>query len=151
MRVLVAGFICGALAVLLFHQATIFLLHYQFDVLRTIGVPEGLRPSGAGFALRSVPPFGVPQVVSLMFWGGVWGMLLAALIGWLRLPGLLTGFLLGAVACTIVGFTLVAGIRGTAMLAGGNPMLWLRAGLVNGAWGWGTAALLTVALPSGRH
>jgi hypothetical protein len=30
------------------------------------------------YAIRGVPPFGVPTIVNQMFWGGMWGLLFAA-------------------------------------------------------------------------
>jgi hypothetical protein len=141
-KVLLLGFLCGALAVIVFHQGTIFLLHHQFGLLKALGVPDAFRPGGAGFTIRPVAPLGLPQVVSTAFWGGLWGIVLAWLIRYARMPDLLTGFLLGAVACTVVGFTVFAAYRGQPMWAGGNLLTWLRAMLVNGAWGWGAAFLM---------
>lgn len=142
-KVLVAGFICGALAVLAFHQGTLWVLHHQFPLIQSLtGAADAFRPPSPGFRMTPVPPFGVPQVVSLAFWGGVWGIVLAGLIRWARLPDLLGGFLLGAVVCTVVGFTVVASLRGAPLWAGGNTLIWWRAALLNGAWGWGTAFLL---------
>jgi hypothetical protein len=57
------GFIAGFLATLVFHQLTLWLLW------------------GAGFApLRpfstaATKPFGLPVVLSLALWGGIWGIL----------------------------------------------------------------------------
>ncbi|WP_439596864.1 hypothetical protein [Falsiroseomonas sp.] len=142
-KVLLVGFLCGALAVLVFHQGTLWVLYHQFPLIKLLPfVPEAFRPASPGFSIRSVPPLGVPQVLSAAFWGGLWGILLAALIRWARLPDLLTGFLLGAVVCTVVGFTLVAQLRGVPMWAGGNTIVWARAALLNGAFGWGAAFLM---------
>jgi hypothetical protein len=141
-KVLLVGFACGALAVIVFHQGTVFLLHHQFPLLKALGVPDAFRPAGAGYSFRAVAPFGVPAVLSAAFWGGIWGIILAGLIRWARLPDLLGGFLLGAVVCTLVGFTLVAGMRGAPMWAGGNTTTWMRVMLINGAWGWGAAFLM---------
>lgn len=137
-KVLLVGFICGALAVVVFHQGTLYVLYHQFALIKLLGVPDAFRPGSAGFSIRPVPPFGVPQVLSLAFWGGLWGVVLAALIRWARMPDLLTGFVLGAV----VGFTLVAQLRGVPMWAGGNTIVWAREALVNGAFGWGAAFLM---------
>jgi hypothetical protein len=142
-KVILLGFVCGAISVLLFHQGTLYVLHHQFPLIKTLtGAADSFRPATAGYNFRGVPPFGVPQVLSLAFWGGVWGILLAALIRWARMPDLLTGFLLGAVVTTLVGFTLVAQLRGAPMWGGGNSVVWWRAAILNGAWGWGTAFLM---------
>ena len=61
------AFIAGALAVLVFHQSALGLLHLVGLTSRT------------PFVLGSVPPLGVPQLLSLMFWGGVWGLALLPL------------------------------------------------------------------------
>lgn len=142
-KVLLVGFLCGALAVVVFHQGTLFLLYHQFALVKLIpGVPDAFRPGGAGFNLRPTGPWGVPQLASLAFWGGIWGIVLAALIRFGRMPDLLTGFLLGAVVCTVFGFTVVAQMKGLPMWAGGNTVIWARAALLNGAFGWGAAFLM---------
>lgn len=142
-KVILLGFICGALSVLVFHQGLLYVLHHQFPLINAVtGAADAFRPASAGFSMRGVPLWGVPQVISLAFWGGLWGILLAALIRYARLPDLLTGLLLGAVVCTLVGFTLVAQWRGMPMWAGGNSIVWWRAALLNGAWGWGAAFLM---------
>jgi hypothetical protein len=142
-KVILVGFICGALAVVVFHQGTLYVLYHQFPLIKMLtGAMDAFRPASAGFSFRPVPPLGVPQILSLAFWGGVWGILLAALIRWGRMPDLLTGFVLGAVVCTLVAFTLVAQLRGAPMWAGGNTIVWIRAMLLNGAFGWGAAFLM---------
>ena len=139
-RCLVLGFIAGVLGVLVFHQGTAFLLHHLAP-----GVPElrfifGQAP--APFRMAPVPPLGVPAVLSAAFWGGAWGVALALLLRSGRVPVLLLGFLFGAVVLTLVAFTLVAALKGLPPFAGGDRQIWWRAGLYNGAWGWGTALLL---------
>jgi hypothetical protein len=142
-KVVLLGFICGALAVVVFHQGTLYVLYHQFPLIKSLtGAADAFRPATAGFGMRPVPPLGVPQIVSMVFWGGMWGILLAALIRWAGMPDLLTGFVLGAVVCTVVGFTVVAQLRGAPMWAGGNSHVWIRAILLNGAFGWGTAFLM---------
>ncbi len=141
-KVILLGFLCGALSVFVFHEGLVYVLHHQFTVIQTVtGAPDAFRPATSGFSIRPVPPFGVPQVLSLALWGGLWGILLAALIRFMRLPDLLTGFLVGVLA-TVVGFTLVASWRGAPMWAGANTVTWARLILINGAWGWGTAFLM---------
>jgi hypothetical protein len=142
-KVVLVGFICGAIAVIAFHQGLLYLLYHQFPLIKSLtGASDSFRPQGPGFSFRGVPPFGVPQVLSLAFWGGIWGMVLAALIRWARAPDLLTGFLLGAVVTTVFALTVVAQLRGAPMWAGGNSVVWWRAMLLNGAWGWGAAFLM---------
>ena len=63
MRHLFSGFFAGFLAVLTVHQAVI-----------AAGGALGFLPGATGWAMRPVPPLGIPQVLSLAFWGGIWGM-----------------------------------------------------------------------------
>jgi hypothetical protein len=85
----------------------------------------------------STAPVTPLSVLSWAFWGGVWGVLLAALLRGLRLPD----FTFGALALTLARFTVVASLDGLPAFAGDNRQTWLRVGLPNGAWGWGAAPL----------
>ncbi len=141
-KVLVFGFICGALAVIVFHQGTVYVVYHQFPLIQAVtGAADAFRGQSHGFNMRGIPPLGIPAVLSLAFWGGIWGIVLAALIRWARFPDLMGGFAIGMVA-TLVGFTLVAQSKGLPMWAGGNTITIWRVILLNGAWGWGTALLL---------
>ena len=139
-RTILLGFAAGFLAVLVFHQGTAVLLHL---LTTKAGIGAGLF-GRVPFPYRTVPvpPFGVPAVLSAAFWGGAWGIVLAALLRAFRPPDLLFGFVFGALALTLVGFTLVASLKGLPTFAGGNKQVWWRALLYNGAWGWGTALTL---------
>lgn len=139
-RTILLGFVAGFVAVLVFHQGTAWLLH-----MLTVEAQFGVRffgRVGAPFNMAPVPPFGVPTVLSAAFWGGVWGIALAAILRGTRLPDLLFGFVFGALALTLVAFTVVATLKGQPLFAGYNQRIWWRALLLNGAWGWGTALLL---------
>ena len=59
------AFVAGFLAVPVFHQPMLALLH---------GL--GVTP-GAPYATRPLPPLGVPQILSQSFWGGIWGIVFA--------------------------------------------------------------------------
>jgi len=65
-RWLVVGFVSGFVSVLLFHQGAAEMLH-------AIGLA-----SRAPYSMEATRPLGVPVLFSLAFWGGVWGVLLAA-------------------------------------------------------------------------
>jgi len=54
---LLFGFIAGFVATLIFHQIGLLLLHFV-----------GMTPN-MPYNMNSVPPFGVPQFISLSFWG----------------------------------------------------------------------------------
>src|ERR1700689_1165923 len=56
------GFVAACLGTLVFHQGGVELCHL---LGLTGSTPYNFTP---------VPPFGVPAVVSLAFWGGVWGI-----------------------------------------------------------------------------
>ncbi len=140
-KTVIFGFIAGFLAVLVFHQGAVFLLHHFGNAIPPLIELIG-RSNGPGYATLPVPPFGVPQVISTAFWGGIWGIALAAILRRGRGPDLLTGFLFGAIVTTLVAFTLVAWLKGMPLMAGGDTRRWLRAAFLNGTWGWGTALLL---------
>ena len=139
-RTIFLGFLAGFVAVLVFHQGAAWLLQ-MLTVKAGIGAGVFGRV-GFPWSMAPVKPSGVPQVLSGGFWGGVGGIALAALLRGLRVPDLLFGFVFGALVLTLVGFTLVAALKGLPQFAGGNRQVWLRAALFNGAWGWGAALLL---------
>ena len=112
-RALMLGFAAGVLSVLVFHQGTVWLLNQM-----------GVIPTGP-YSLRPIPPFGVPQIVNQCFWGGLWGILIAALLRrWgTRAPDLLFGAVFGAVALNIVNWIVLPAIKGLPYFAGGAPAL----------------------------
>jgi hypothetical protein len=130
-RVLIAGFVAGALSVLVFHQGLIGLLHAMQILPRA---PYGMAPT---------EPWGVPQLWSTVFWGGVWGVLLAAALG--RMVGgklLVAALIFGAVLPTLAGWFVVAPLKGQPIAAGFVPSrMWLGP-LINGVWGLGTGIVL---------
>lgn len=131
MRYLLA-FVAGFASTLLFHQGLLFILHLA-----------GLSPR-APWAMKAVAPFGVPQVVSLAFWGGVWAVALLPLLA--RWRGswreLLAWVIAGAIGPTLVALLVVMPLKGGRVAGGGDPRLIAGALLLNGAWGLGTALLL---------
>jgi MFS family permease len=120
------GFVAGALGVLIFHQGVV-------ELLWLAGL-SGRPP----YNLAPVPPLGVPAVLSAAFWGGLWGVLLVALLGRRHGPtSWLIGLLFGAVLPTAVAFLVVGPLKGSPLSLARLPF-----GLaVNGAWGLGTALL----------
>jgi len=91
---LLLGFIAGVLATLVFHQIGLLLLHFA-----------GMTPN-MPYNLHPVPPFGVPQFISLAFWGGVWGIVFVLIERYLaHSPG---GYWVGAIIFGAVFPTLVA-------------------------------------------
>jgi hypothetical protein len=102
----------------------------------------GAIPSGP-YSLRPVPPLGVPAVLNLTFWGGVWGVAWAFVADRMprNWPVFLAGFLFGAIAPTLVGWFVVAPLKGQPIAQGFNlARMWIGP-LVNGVWGLGTALI----------
>lgn len=130
-RDLVAGFSAGALAVPLFHQALLAFF-------KAMG-----WSSRAAYDLAPTKPLGVPALVSLMFWGGVWGILLTLWLTRLQGPQYwLTAVLAGAVAPSIIAWLVVMPLKGFGFFGGGSMALIAGTLLVNAAWGLGAAILL---------
>ena len=133
-RELVLGFVAGFIAVLLFHQPALNLLSHA-----------GLVKAGT-YNFAPVGPLHVPQVLSLSFWGGVWGVLFA--IVQTRFPRgaryWLCALLFGALLPTLVAWFVVAPMKGQPLAAGWHASRMLTGLIVNGAWGIGTAILYTL-------
>ena len=122
-------FVAGAVAVPLFHQLALL-------ILSALGVVDR-QP----YSMEGTAPFGVPQVISLSFWGGVWGIVLGLL-----LPDLMRGvrywllaFIFGAVAPTLVALLVVAPLKGQPVALDARRIV--IGAVLNGTWGLGTAAL----------
>lgn len=93
-RVLV-GFIAGFWATLVFHQLMVAFL-------RGVGVVPFLP-----YSWTPTEPFGIPAVLSLAFWGGVWGIIFMLIDGRFP-PGAgywAVAFLFGAVLPSLVALT----------------------------------------------
>jgi hypothetical protein len=126
-RWLIVGFVSGAVSVLLFHQGLAALLHTLEWIPR------------APYSMTPTKPWGVPQLWSIVFWGGIWGVLLAASFARLeRLPLVLAATVFGALLPTLLAWFFVAPLKGQPVAAGGIPMAMLAGVLLNGAWGLGT-------------
>ncbi|HEX7190555.1 MAG TPA: hypothetical protein VF381_03180 [Thermoanaerobaculia bacterium] len=126
MRVLFA-FLAGFCATLVFHQPALWLLHIA-----------GITPR-TPFVMTPVPPFGVPAVISLAFWGGVWGLILILAIAKIKNEAVyfLVAIVFGAIFPTLVAAYVVAPMKHiTIPHTPANTILGLT---VNGAWGLGTA------------
>ncbi len=137
------GFIAGFLATLTFHQGALLILR-----------AAGIAPFGP-FSMAATHPWGIPAVISLALWGGVWGVLFAFLQSpfavvsnyWIR------AFLFGAVFPTMVALLMVLPLKGKPVGGGWHWQLLLTAFLTNGAWGFGTGFFLKPMLRffKGRH
>jgi hypothetical protein len=123
----IKAFLAGFVATLVFHQGVIGLLWLAGAIPAP---PWNLTP---------VPPFGIPQVLSLAFWGGIWGVPVWWLIRrWRGAVHWLSALLVGAVGPTAVAMLLVFPLKGldvtTTTVIGGL--------IVNGAWGLGVAVVM---------
>jgi hypothetical protein len=131
-RKLIVGFVAGFAAVLLFHQPVL-------AVLTHLGFAKA-----ATYSLTATAPLGVPQVMSLSFWGGVWGVVYAAIEH--RFPRgaryWVCAFVFGAILPTLVAWFIVAPLKGLPLAAGWQARRMITGLVINGAWGIGTGLLL---------
>ncbi len=129
------GFIAAAISVLTFHQA-------MWAALHTLALPGlGMPPP---FPTDPIPPWGVPRIANLCFWGGLYGIVFGLVLPRLTAPLWLCGLCLGIIAA-LVGLLLVPAIKGLPTGAGW-PLNWVRSLLINGFWGVGVGLLLPLML-----
>jgi hypothetical protein len=127
-RVLMEWF-AGFVATIFFHQPALWLLHIAGMTPRT---PYNMAP---------VPPLGIPSVISLAFWGGVWGIIMIPAIARIKNDGAywLASIVFGALLPTLAAAFVVAPLKHMPIP---HSLSMLVLGLVvNGAWGLGTALL----------
>lgn len=121
------SFIAGFLATLIFHQGLVAILH-------AVGLV-----TFAAWNMAPTEPLGVPAVISLAFWGGIWGIVLWLLIR--RSHGTrrwLLALAIGAIGPTAVALLVVFPLKGVSVSLAMVPF----GLLLNGAWGVGTLLLL---------
>jgi hypothetical protein len=126
------AFLSGAIAVFIFHQG-------MLSVLYAIGFT-----ARAPFPMQKTAPFGLPVIWSLVFWGGVWGLIFAAVSRLFPRGGgyWVWTLIFGALAPTLVAWFLVTALKGQPLGGGWKGSVMITGLLVNGAWGLGTALLL---------
>jgi len=128
-RLVVIGFLAGAISVFVFHQGFIF-----------IGWRLGMLPN-APYSLEPTAPLGVPRVISSAFWGGLWGIALALLLERLRRTDWLwVAILFGGILLPLAGILVVTPLKGGEVAWPSSTML-LRGFIINGVWGLGAALL----------
>ncbi len=129
----VLAFVAGFIAVLVFHQGLLALLHAINFVPR------------APYQTTPTPPFGIPQFLSSAFWGGIWGLVWATItLRWqVNRNYWLTALLFGTLAPTLVAWFIVAPLKGLPIAGGWKPAIMITGLLVNSAWGIGTALLFS--------
>src|SRR5229473_3554867 len=125
---LVLAFIAGALAVPVFHQILLLLLYVAKIV------------PFAPFNWTPTKPFGIPDIISISFWGGVWGVIFALTVQrWFSGTAYwIAAAVIGGVALTLVFMFVVWPLK-----FGGFPPdplgLFIIGFLLNAAWGIGWA------------
>lgn len=123
----IKAFVAGFLATLIFHQGVFGLLY----LAGVIPVPP--------FNLAAVPPFGVPSIVSVAFFGGLWGLPAWALIRKQSGAGYwISALIFGAIAPSLVALYLVFPLKGMDVTA----KTWVGALILNGAWGLGVGLFM---------
>ena len=125
------AFIAGFVSTLVFHQGVLALFY--------VAGASPRRP----YDLDAVPPLHIPAVISLAFWGGVWGAAIWPLLKnatgaayWLR------ALVIGAIGPSAVALFIVFPLKGLPMAGGWDPKLIVAALILNGAWGLGVALLM---------
>lgn len=131
MKNMLRAFAGGFVATLVFHQGVLALLH-----MADPNVP-------AAFNMTATMPLGVPAVISLAFWGGVWGPPIWLLISnataaayWIKAA------VFGALGPSLVALAVVFPLKGMAFMAGWDPKIIVGALILNAAWGIGLALLM---------
>ncbi len=103
------------------------------------------------YPTRGVPPFGVPLIANLCFWGGVWGAAFGLVPP--RLPGSYPMWVLGlglGIAAALVGLFTVPLIKSLPVAGGWAAMAFVRSFLINGFWGIGVGLILPLLMRQAR-
>jgi NAD(P)-dependent dehydrogenase (short-subunit alcohol dehydrogenase family) len=127
----IKAFIAGFVSTLTFHQGLLAILH-----------AAGISPR-APWAMDSTGPLHVPAVISLAFWGGLWGIALWLVIQERTGPAFwFTALVLGAIAPSIIALGIVFPLKGMPFASDWDPKIIIGALMLNGAWGVGVALLM---------
>ncbi len=127
----VLAFIAGFVSTLVFHQGVLTLLYLAGAVPR------------APYDFGATPPLEIPAVISLAFWGGVWGVAIWPLLK--NVAGAaywVVALVIGAIGPSAVALFIVFPLKGMPVAGGWDPKLLGGALLLNGAWGLGAALLM---------
>lgn len=128
---IIVGFASGFLATLIFHQIAVAILH-----------SVGVAPFGP-WNMTPTAPLGIPAVLSLSFWGGIWGIVFVFVHQYFGhgYRYWISSFLFGGVIASAVALLIVVPLKGGPVGAGWAPMLLLTVLIVNGVWGVATAII----------
>lgn len=139
-RMIFGGFSAGFFATITFHQMILWALWLA-----------GFAPFRP-YVFTAVPPLDLPAVISLAFWGGIWGIALAVILNRIRSGGYwTTAFLFGAVFPSLVALLIVLPLKGKPLGGGWHLPLLVTAFVINGAWGFGTGAFLRLFVSRGTR
>lgn len=128
------GFVAAAISVLTFHQGLIAAMH-----------TAGLVPF-APYPTAPIPPFAVPFIIDLCFWGGLYGAVFGLLMPRFTWPLWLCGVLLGVIAA-LVDMFIVAPIKGHPIADGWHVWPIALSVLINGFWGLGVGLIVPLLMP----
>lgn len=137
----IAGFVAAFLATLVFHQIGLELCHLA-----------GLTASE--WYNFKINPWGAPRVISLAFWGGVWGFVYVLVErSFARWPGGYWGgaIIFGAIVPTAFSWFVISQIRGQPLGYGFHFPGLLVGPIVDGLWGLGTGVFLGIIPGAGAR
>jgi hypothetical protein len=131
----IKAFVAGFVAMLVFHQGLLAGLH-----------AAGISPRAA-FDMTATAPLHVPAVISLAFWGGLWGIALWWVIRSMAgVPFWSLAVVLGAIGPSVVALFIVFPLKGLPMAGGWDPKIIVGALMLNGAWGLGVALVMRLLM-----
>lgn len=127
MKKTINSFIAGFVSTLIFHQGLLGIF-YILNILKK-----------APYDMTAVAPLGVPSVISLAFFGGIWGILIYLLIKralgktfWIK------SIIYGALGPTAVAIGVVFPMKGIEF----KPIMIVFGLLLNAAWGLGNGLFI---------
>ena len=126
--------LAGASSVLLFQMGAL-------AILNAIGQTPGLP-----FPYTPTKPFGIPQIWSFCFWGGVWALVFGFVEKYFPEGALyyVCAFLFGIIGPVLVLWFVVFPLKGLPVAAGLDPGRMLTQLIIHGCYGLGLGILLQI-------
>ena len=134
-KIVLYGFVAGVLAMAAFHQGTLHIMHHHAAKIPGALEIFGTFPSAYSFARTG--PYGMPWLAFLLIQGGLWGIVIGALLRATGFPDLPFGFLFGAIVVTAVELLVIPALMGRPPNTSPSTQLLARMALLNGAFGYG--------------